>query len=237
MQKLFTIILLSISLGSYGQLGKFNPFKLVVLKPDTAIIDRALYTETDSIQSDYLKRYYSSIDQMEHLINSKKFPDDTSFKATQERMKLEVATARALEPEIKKFKYYQTLSAYSTEVYNFYFNEYEPFSTIIELPNQKTDLVSLKKLADTSKADYVIFFNNIYTQVKDGLPILKLTTSLYSKKENKIILTKETEGDTSSRGDMWTCGSTTLSCLFINGVRTSTNEVAPVIVKAQLRHK
>lgn len=237
MQKLFAIILLLISLTSYGQMGKFNPFKLVVLKPDTAIIDRTFYSEADSIQSDYFKRYYSSIEQMEHLINSKNFPDDTSFRATQEKMKVEVATSKALEPEIKKFKYYQTLSAYSTEVYNFYFNEYEPFSTIIELPNQKTDLVSLKKLADTSKSDYVLFFNNIYTEIKDGLPILKLTTSLYSKKENKIILTKETEGDTNSRGDMWTCGSTRLSCLFINGVRTSTDEVAPVIAKAQLRQR
>ena len=237
MEKLFTIILLSITLTSYGQIGKFNSFKLVVLKPDTAILDKTLYSETDSIKSDYLKRYYSSIEQMEHLINSKNFPDDTSFKATQERMKVEVATAKALEPEIKKFKYYQTLSAYSTEVYNFYFNEYEPFSTIIELPNQKTDLVSLKKLADTSKADYVLFFNNIYTEVKDGLPILKLTTSLYAKKYNKLILTKGTEGDTNSRGDMWTCGSTTLSCLFINGVRTSSDEVARIITKAQLRKR
>lgn len=235
MQKLFTILLLTIGLTSYGQQGKFNPFKLAVIKPDTAIIDKSLQGDIESVQSDYLKRYYNSVQQMEQLANSKNFPNDTSFKATQERIKTKLAAAKAAEPEIKKFRYYHTISTYSREVYNFYFNEYEPFSTIIELSNQKTDIVSLAKLADTTKADYVVFFTNIYTEIKDGLPILKLTTSLYSKKQNKIILTKQTEGDIDSRGDMWTCGSTTLSCLLINGVRTSTDEVAPVIAKAQMR--
>lgn len=235
MQKLFTTLLLVLTLTAYGQRGKFNPFKLIVIKPDTAIIDKSLYGDIDSVQSDYLKRYYNSVQQMEQLVNSKNFPDDTSFKATQERMKVELVAAKAAESEVKKFKYYQTLSTYSTEVYNYYFNEYEPFSTIIELPNQNTDIASLKKLVDTSKSDYVVFFSNVHTENRDGLPILKLTTSLYSKKESKIVLTKETEGDTNSRGDMWACGNTTLSCLLINGVRTSTDEVAPVIAKAQMR--
>lgn len=235
MQKLFTTILLVLSLTSYGQKGKFKPFKLIILKPDTAIIDKSFYGDIDSVQADYLKRYYSSVQQMEQLANSKHFPDDTSFKATQEKMKLELIAAKAAEPEIRKFKYYQVLSAYSTEVYNFYFNEYEPFSTIIELSKQSTNIPSLYKLADTLKADYVIFFSKVHTEIKDGLPILKLTTSLYSKKSNKLILIKETKGDRNSRGDMWTCGSTTLSCLLINGVRTSTDTVAPLIAKAQLR--
>jgi hypothetical protein len=34
---------------------------------------------------------------------------------------------------------------------------------------------------------------------------------------------------------MWTCGPTPLSCLLINGVRTSTDEVVPELAKRQLR--
>ena len=122
-------------------------------------------------------------------------------------------------------------------MYNFYFNESEPFSTIIEIPNQKTDSLSLKTLADTAKADYIVYYNNIHTVDKDNLPVLKLTTSLYSKQDNTIILTKETDGDTTSRGDMWTCGSTTLSCLLINAVRTSTDEVTNVLRKRQFKQR
>ncbi|MGB4771927.1 MAG: hypothetical protein WBP58_10730 [Chitinophagaceae bacterium] len=235
MQKFFTIVILLLNLTSYGQKGKFIPFKLVILKPDTAVIEKSLYGDIEIVQSDFLERYYSSVQQIEKLVNSKDFQSDTNFKAEQEQMKLDLSSAKAVETEIKKFKYFQTLSTYSTEVYNFYFNEYEPYSTIIELNNQKTDIQSIRKLADTTKADYVVYFSNVHTVITDGLPILRLTTSVYSKKEDKVILRKETEGDTKSRGGMWTCGKTTLSCLLINGVRTSTNEIAPIIAKEQMR--
>lgn len=232
MQRLFTILLLAFSLTSYGQEGIWKPFKLIVIQPDTAIIDKSLFSDRDSVVATQLNRYYSFIKQQESILDCEGC--DSSIK---EQIKKDLPLLKAQESEVKKFKYFQTLSSYSTEVYNFYFNEYEPYSAIIELPNQKTDLLSLKTVADTSKSDYIVFFSNIHTVDEDGLPILKLTTSLYSKKDNKIILDKETEGDTNSRGDMWTCGSTTLSCLLINGVRTSTDEVANVLRKRQIKQK
>ena len=58
----------------------------------------------------------------------------------------------------------------------------------------------------------------------------------YSKRDNKIILSKETEGDNYSRVDTWTCAfNVPLSRLLINGVRTSKEEVALIIAKTQLR--
>jgi predicted acyltransferase (DUF342 family) len=106
----------------------------------------------------------------------------------------------------------------------------------VNCQNQKIDLSNLKILADTSHADYIVFYSNIHAVQGDGFPILKLTTSLYSRNDNEIILTKETDGDTNSRGLMWTCNmNVMLSCLFINGVRTSTGEVASVLRKRQLR--
>ena len=239
MCKLFTIFLLAFSLTSYSQEGIWKPFKLLVIQPDTAIIDKLFFSDGDSIEADNLKSYYASLKEMEELLNFKDYSKEieNSFKETEERLKKQIPLMKAQEDNVKKFKYFQTISQYSTQVYNFYFNEYEPFSTIIELPYQKTDLWSLQTLADTSKADYIVFYFFFHTVDKGGLPILKLTTSLYSKKDNKIILDKETEGDTNSRGDMWTCGRTTLSCLLINGVRTSTEEVANVLRKRQIRQK
>ena len=119
-------------------------------------------------------------------------------------------------------------------MYNFYFNKFGKYPVVIELPIQKTSIDALNKLADMQNADYIVFFSNIHSAKKRGLPILKLTTSLYSKKDNKIIISKKTEGDTYSRGDMWSCGSTTLSCLLIQSVRTSTNVILPVILKRQI---
>lgn len=238
MQRILTTLLLIISFTAYGQRGMWKPFKLGVIKPDTAILDKSLFSDRDSIEADNLKSYYSSIKQMEELLNFKDYSKgmEQSFKETQERLKKQIPLMKAQEDNVKKFKYFQTISQYSTQVYNFYFNEYKPFSTIVELPNQQTDLSRLRKLADTSKADYIVFYNNIHTVNINGLTRLKLTTSLYSKRDDKIILNKETEGDTNSRGDMWTCSmNVTLSCLLINSVRTSTDEVANVLRKRQIR--
>jgi hypothetical protein len=231
MQKIFTTLFLIFSLASYGQQGMWKPFKLLIVQPDTAVIEKSLYSDSDSVVATQLNRYYSFIKQQEGILDCEGC--DSSIK---EQIRKDLPLLKAQEPEVKKFKYFQTLSSYSTEVYNFYFNEYEPYSTIIEIPNQKTDLATLSKTADTSKADYIVFFDNVHTTMQDGLPILKLTTSLYAKKENKIIFSKETEGDANSRGDMWTCNmNVMLSCLLINGVRTSTDEVADILRKRQIR--
>ena len=235
MQKLIGILLLTLSFTSYGQRGKLVPFKLIVIQPDTAIVDKSLYSGGDSIVATQLKRYYQSVDLLEKLVNCIGCPRDSG---DTENMKAELIRLKAFEAEMKKFKFFHILSSYSAEVYNFYFNEYEPFSSIVLLPSQKTDPTSLKLLTDTAKADYVVFYSNVHTANNEGLPILKLTTSLYSKQDDRIILNKETIGDTNSRGDMWTCNmEVILSCLFINGIRTSTEVVADVLRKRQMRQK
>jgi hypothetical protein len=238
MKKALFAYLILASFTSDAQKGKFDPFKMVVLQPDTAVIDPSLYGDIDSVQAAQIRSYYSTIKQMEHMLNFKDYPPEMAkqFEETKESIKKRLPLLKAQEAEVKRFRYFQTLSDYSTQVYNFYYNEYEPFSTIVQYPAQKTEVSTLRHLADSLKADYIVFFSNIHTQMRDDFPFLRLTTSLYSHKENRIILTKETEGDTNSRGDRWTCGPTKLSCLLINGVRTSTDEVAPEIAKRQLRN-
>jgi hypothetical protein len=238
MRRNITILILLLSIVSYGQNGIWKPFKLCVIKPTTATIDKSLFSDRDSIEADNLKSYYVSLKRMEDLMNFNDYSKEMekSFKETKERLKTEIPIIKAQEDSVKKFKYFQTISQYSVQVYKFYFNEYEPFSTIIQIPSQKTDLMSLKKLADTLKADYIVFYSNIHTV--DNGSLLKLTTSLYSKKDNRIILQKETNGDTDSRGSMWTCNmNVTLSCLLVNGVRTSTDEVANVLRERQIRQE
>jgi hypothetical protein len=236
MHNLLFLLLLTVSFTSYGQQGKFNPFKLIVLQPDTAIIDPSLYGDIDSVRSMYIRRYYSGVKQMEDMLSFNDYPPERAkdFEANKEEIRKNLPLVKAKEEEVKKFKYFQTLSSYSTEVYNFYFNEYQPYSTILEYPAHKTDLPALKQLADSLKADYIVFFTDIHTGAERPPP-LQVTTCLYSHQDNRIILTKKTEGDYSSQGDMWTCANGTLSCLLINGVRTSTNVVAPELAKRQLR--
>lgn len=235
MRRLLTTLLIVVCLTSYGQEGRWKPFKLLVVQPDTAIIHKSFHNDIDSIVVAQLRRYYKSVDIMDKLANCIGCPRDSG---ETENMKAELARLKSYEGEARKFRFFHLLSSYSTEVYNFYFNEYEPYSTIVQIPNQQTDLASLKLLADSSKADYIVFYSDVHTSDTNRLLVLKLTTSLYALKEDAIILNKETLGDIDSRGDMWTCNmEVPLSCLFINAVRTSTDEVANVLRKRQINRK
>ncbi|MDJ1469439.1 hypothetical protein [Xanthocytophaga flava] len=176
MRNIFKIILLILGLKSYGQQGKLNPFRLIIVKPDTAIIDKSLHNDIDSVQLSYQKRYYNEIKEMENMLNFKSYPKEMEqqFKEIQERARKRLALAKAQEVEVKRFKYYYTLSTYSTEIYNLYFNREEPFSTIVEVPNQHADIASLKKLADEFKVDYIIYFSNVHTDTNNGMTVLNL---------------------------------------------------------------
>lgn len=192
MHKVLILLFLATSFQSFGQKGKFNPFTLIVLQPDTAIIDSSLYGDIDSVQSAYVRRYYSGVKQMEEMLDFKNYPPEQAkeFEATKEKIRKDLPIVKAKEEHVKKFKYFQTISTYSTEVYNFYFNEYAPFSTILEYPHQPTNLPALKRLADSLKAGYIVFFIDLHTK-QETSPILQLTTCLYSHGDNRIILTKK----------------------------------------------
>jgi hypothetical protein len=232
MKKLLTLATLLICLSGYAQEGKYTPFKLIVLKPDTAIISSDFFSYRDSVKQTQIDRYLRTVKTYNDMANCKACNFE---KEDVERYKKMVIELKKLEPEVRKFKYFDVISSYSAEVYNFYFNEYEPYSTIIEMPNQRTSIESLKSLAESGNVDYIVFFSQLHTAIKNNQPLLLLTTSLYSKKENKVVFSKETTGDLSSRGDMWSC-TNPLACLFINGVRTSTNEVSDLLRKLQLKN-
>lgn len=231
MYKIITLFYLFLSAIAFSQKPAQNwkPFKLVIIKADTAILDTSLYNSRDSMVAKNQKLYYETLKQLEETISNADEPKDSSMA---KELANQLAYVKGMENEVKDFKCFHLLSSYSQAVYKFYFNEYKPHSTIKEAPPQKTDLASLSQLADTSKADYIVFFSNIHSVIQNSEPVLKLTTSLYSQKDKKIIFSKETEGDADSRGEMWTCDGT-VSCMFTNSVKSSTDEVSAVIMKRQ----
>jgi hypothetical protein len=108
MQKIFTTLLLALGLTTYGQSGMWKPFKLYLIKPDTAIIGKSLLSDRESIEADNLKSYYSSLKQMEDLLNFKDYSKEMekSFKETQERLKKQITLMKMQEDNVKKFKYF-----------------------------------------------------------------------------------------------------------------------------------
>lgn len=206
---------------------------MVIVSPDTATIDSGLKTFQDSIEADYIKGYYKSIEQMEQFLNQKdespgKKEMDESKKKIEEILKIK----KQSEQYVKRFRYFETISVYSNSVLQMYFNEYPPYSTFQTV--RKTDLKSndLQQIADDFKADYVVTYKDIRTVNDNGRLIMKMTTTLYSRKKSKALWEKTETGDMNSYGDMWTCMNP-LSCLLITCVKSSTTDIFETISKAQ----
>ena len=234
MDKIFLVILLTLHLLSYGQKEAYTPFKLIILRPDTARIDKSLCGDIDSIEIAHLKSYYQC--KKGNGVFEKDFQSLKTW--TQIEAIIQNASFIDLPKDVRQFKFFHVLSEYSAQIYESYFNQKQPHSEILELPNQLTDLNALLKLSDTEKADYVVFFNDVHTVIMDSLPVLKFTTRLYSRQENKLILEKDvvansknTVNDLEESSIMWNCNpNIKLQCLLINGVRASTSLVSEILL-------
>jgi hypothetical protein len=81
-----------------------------------------------------------------------------------------------------------------------------------------------------------VTYKDISVERKENIPVLRLTTSIYSKKENKIIHEKETYGHAgfykNKYGDLMRCYND-LQCLLETGVKSSTEEIFRIISKRQ----
>lgn len=233
MRQILSILFSLTTILSLGQTGNYRPFKVVIISPDTATIDSGLKMFQDSIEADYIKGYYKSIKQMEEFLKWKsdsthKKEIDESKKNIEENLKIK----KQSEQYVKKFRYFETISVYSNSVLQMYFNEYPPYSTFQTV--RRTDLKSkdLKEIADNFNADYIVTYRDVKTENDKGQLIMKVTTTLYSRKKSKVLWEKTGTGNVNSYGDMWTCMNP-LSCLLITSVKSSTDYLFETLSKAQ----
>jgi hypothetical protein len=227
MRHFFVILLFLSSNFSFGQRSNFRPFKMIIVSPDTAIIDEGLKIFVDTVQADYLKMYYNTIKQMERFVN---YTDDQKMKKEYEE---KIKVAKQSEQEVKKFKYFETIPDYSYSVLQMYFNEYPPNSTFQVVRARDLKSINLKDIADNYKADYVVSYKDIHTNKLDnGLLTMNVTTILFANKDSKVLFEKQGNGDMNSYGDMWTCMNP-LSCLLITSVKSSTTDIFETVSKRQ----
>ena len=73
------IILIFILTSSSAQVGKYRPFRLVVISPDTAKIDSVLLPYVSDFEARHLEDYYSTVNRIEDLIK-KNHRNDSAFK-------------------------------------------------------------------------------------------------------------------------------------------------------------
>jgi len=235
---LLPAILFILNTGN-AQTSLFKPFTLIIIEPDTAQLDPSLKKYADSMQHDHLIQYYSSLRQMENMAQDTAYTPEfkrkvgkDNMKEYEDNMRTKLENAKKNEAEMKQFKYYQSISEFSASVYEYYFNEFAPYSTFEIIKAKHWDKASLKHIADSTHADYVMGYKNIHSDVYNAHQVLKMTTILFSANENKVLLEKETMGDGTNMGGMWECNNS-LNCMLATIVKTSFQSAYPILSQRQ----
>ncbi len=209
---------------------------MVLISPDTAVIDNALNTYIDTTVEEAVNGYYILAEQMKDLFNSKEYNKRSSTEEQSKEMHQAVNTiynnAKRYKDNIKQFRYYQALAIHAALIFQIYFNQSFPLSTFQIIDKPKLNISNLKHVADSLKADYVIGYKDIHTENKAGAITMSMKTLLFSRKENKILLSAKTTGDQTNHGDIWSC-SNPLSCLLLTTLRPSIDKVAAIIAQRQ----
>lgn len=239
MNRVIVFILLIIACeGSIAQ-GHYNPFKLLIIKPDTAIIDKSLYSMRDSIESERKKAYHFGIQKMEELLAMKDYPksliSDSSYTIMIDKIKAQLKAEKEREGEIMEYKYYECLSWMTWTTLSYYLTAYEPAPLIKEISLNPTKITEIGKVSDSLNTDYIIYFENVKSKKKGKNFVLELTTNLYCRSEKRLLFSMKTIGDVGKQKDNWVCQpkETLLSCLFSNALHKSINLCAMEIVKRE----
>lgn len=203
-----------------AQTSKYSQFRMGIIQPDTAKIDASLTHFIDSVEDSYIQRYYSSVKRMEEMLEFTNYSEEMkeSFEEGKRSLTEQLKYAKEAEQDVLNFKYYQLVSSYSSEIYNMFFNEYEPYSAIFEISNPKN--LSFKDLADSLDLDYLIAYDDLRTIKTKGEIRMELISKLYSREKDEILINQNIKAGTESHGDMWTCLNP-LTCLLINSIRNS----------------
>ena len=102
MKTILILLFTAITVASDAQVGQFKPFKLLIVSPDTAIIADELKSYASGLESNYVKKYYMSLKEMESFVNSDNQDEET--KKTQEEIREHLKAAKLSESDVKDFK-------------------------------------------------------------------------------------------------------------------------------------
>lgn len=181
---------LFVGLAAAAQKNK-DAFTLLVLQPDTAILEGSLQSEIKTVEQDQQDKYHAAIHQMESVINAGYSKEtEKQMSRTCEEIKKTLQQLKEKNPD--QFRYYHLLSSELTEecIRHYAGN---PLVRITEHEFKTADVPKLNDLCNKMNCDYVVFFTDVRGETTGNSPVLKITTSLYSRKDNAVIYSQPAE--------------------------------------------
>ena len=198
MKKLIVFCGLVICLATAAQKNK-ESFSLLVLQPDTAILEGGLQSEIKFVEQDQQDKYNVAIQQMQTVMNAG-YSKETEKQMNRTRDEIKKTLEQLKEKNTDGIRYYHLVSSELTEECIRHYAK-NPSVRITEYVFKSPDLSRLNDLCSKMNTDYIVFFSDIKGEGTGDSPVLKITTSLYSKKDNAVIFSRPAEVCCDNKGN------------------------------------
>ncbi|MEQ8302045.1 MAG: hypothetical protein RIB47_01545 [Cyclobacteriaceae bacterium] len=231
----------------------FESFTISIIKPDTAKIADSLKVYADILEKRHRDRYFSLLKNWEG--NFKKMKKHGT-KEMKRYGALQIQQMKSRKKEIYKFKYYHTVAEKTLfelgQLFNsnYWESNYTSRDQILEgRLIDPEDLVNSNFviMRNQFKDDYLVTFEDIHTDSRNGILILKYVVTLFSKRENGFILKKEIEGNAAvydfkplrkifppgNQHEYSVDCENYLECVMLSAIRFSTEELFKAISERQ----
>ena len=176
------IIILLVQNDSFGQetsKGKYTPFSLLIIMPDSISLHESLTPFIDSVELDFRETYYSQLKQMEFMVDL--YPEERKH-----AIKLKIQRAKLAEMDVLNTKYLDLVPMLTcSELWDLFDNNYEYSFDYIS--REELFSYDLERVANYYEVDYVLSYKQITTPIENGEPILKIETELFSKRDARVV--------------------------------------------------
>src|SRR5687768_3701731 len=202
MKRLVIVILLLTAVGVRGQVANVQKIRLGIILPDTMLISNDLLEYAREAESEHINDYYRSLEEMEGQLQEWMSMDSLNrFSMTKLAIQRRLDSAKAKEPEIKRYKHFYMVADYSLH----HFNSTLIGNTDLEILVIGTRTESKKKFKTITgqfNLDYLLRYTDIDARSADEM---KLTATLYSR-NLRVLLRQNFAADRK-------CGSSRMRCV------------------------
>jgi hypothetical protein len=225
-------VLLTISVYSFGQTVNDTRFRLAILVPDTMLIDGRLLEDARAVESDHIKDYYRTVKDLGNQLDSWKSRDSLNrFPMTKLAMQKRLDSARTLEPEVKRYKYFYKIADYSLYHFKLICGESSSASDFLVIGTKTPSKKKFKEITEEFNLDYLVRYSDIKAITKDKEYEMKLTATLYSR-NLKILMRDEFITNSNCLDDRLRC-VTPFCCMLTNIAKLSSTKICETVERLQ----
>jgi hypothetical protein len=192
------------------------------------IIDSKLLEYAQAVESDYVKDYYLELNEIENQLKSWRSTDSLNkFPMTKRAMEKRLDSARTMEPEIKRYKYFYKVADYSLYYFKLKCGEYSSDSDFLVIGAETPSRKKFKEITEKFNLDYLVRYTQISAKGKGNEYEMKLTATLYSR-NSEILFKEEFSSPGKCPDDKLRC-VTPFCCMLNNIMKSSTTKICEML--------